>query len=81
VAPLSTSSNRQWYQRVLPEHRVVAHCRTYEVALELVRAGCGVRLVPGLTALQVFGSLDGIDLYETDHGDYRNHRRQCRRAC
>jgi DNA-binding transcriptional LysR family regulator len=56
---------------VLPEHRVVAHCRTYEVALELVRAGFGVCLVPALTALQVSGSLDGIALYETDHGDRR----------
>jgi DNA-binding transcriptional LysR family regulator len=62
---------QQWYQRVLPAHRVVAHCRTYEVALELVRAGFGVCLVPALTALQVSGSLDGIDLYETDHGDRR----------
>jgi DNA-binding transcriptional LysR family regulator len=62
---------QQWYERVLPEHRVVAHCRTYEVALELVRAGFGVCLVPALTALQVAGSLDGIDLYQTDHGDRR----------
>ena len=38
---------QQWYQRVLPAHRIVAHCRTYEVALELVRAGfevCRCRL-------------------------------------
>ncbi len=62
---------QQWYQRVLPEHRVVAHCRTYEVALELVRAGFGVCLVPALTALQISGSLDGIDLYETDHDERR----------
>ena len=25
---------QQWYQRVLPAHRIVAHCRTYEVALD-----------------------------------------------
>ena len=62
---------QQWYQRVLPEHRIVAHCRTYDVALELVRAGFGVCLVPALTALQVAGSLDGIELYATDHGDRR----------
>jgi DNA-binding transcriptional LysR family regulator len=61
---------QQWYQRVLPAHRIVAHCRTYDVALELVRAGFGVCLVPALTALQV-GSLDGIELYATDHGDRR----------
>lgn len=59
---------QQWYQRVLPAHRVVAHCRTYETALGLVRAGFGVSLVPALTAFLVEGSLDGISLYATDHG-------------
>jgi DNA-binding transcriptional LysR family regulator len=62
---------QQWYQRVLPSHRIVAHCRTYDVALELVRAGFGVCLVPALTALQVTGTLDGIELYATDHGNRR----------
>lgn len=61
----------QWYQRVLPSHRVVAHCRTYEVALELVRAGFGVCLAPALAALQLAGPLDGIALYATDHGKRR----------
>ena len=59
---------QQWYQRVLPSHRLVAHCRTYEVALELVRGGFGVSLVPALTAYLVAGSLDGIELFATDHG-------------
>ncbi len=62
---------QQWYQRVLPSHRIVAHCRTYEVAIELVRAGFGVCLAPALTALQLAGSLDGISLYATDHGNRR----------
>jgi DNA-binding transcriptional LysR family regulator len=62
---------QQWYERMLPEHRFVAHCRTYDVALELVRAGFGVCLVPALTALQAAGSLEGIELYATDHGDRR----------
>ena len=62
---------QQWYQRVLPSHRIVAHCRTYDVALELVRAGFGVCLVPALTALQAAGTLDGIELYATDHGNRR----------
>jgi len=61
----------QWYQRVLPAHRIVAHCRTYEVALELVRAGFGVCLAPALAALALTGSLDGIALYATDHGKRR----------
>jgi DNA-binding transcriptional LysR family regulator len=62
---------QQWYQRVLPAHRIVAHCRTYEVALELVRAGFGVCLAPAMTALQLANSLDGIALYATDHGKRR----------
>lgn len=59
---------QQWYHRVLPLHRIVARCRTYEVALELVRAGLGVSLVPALTALPAEGTLDGIELFATDHG-------------
>jgi DNA-binding transcriptional LysR family regulator len=62
---------QQWYQRVLPSHRLVAHCRTYEVALGLVRAGFGVSLVPALTAFLLEGSLDGIELFATDHGNRR----------
>jgi DNA-binding transcriptional LysR family regulator len=56
---------QQWYQRVLPLHRIIARCRTYEVALELVRAGLGVSLVPALTALPAGGG--GIELFATDH--------------
>jgi len=59
---------QQWYQRILPSHRLVAHCRTYEVALGLVRSGFGVSLVPALTAFLIEGSLEGITLYATDHG-------------
>jgi hypothetical protein len=59
---------QQWYQRLLPSHRLVAHCRTYEVALGLVRSGFGVSLVPALTAFLIEGSLEGITLYATDHG-------------
>jgi len=62
---------QQWYQRVLPAHKIVAHCRTYDVALELVRAGFGVCLVPAMTALELAGTLDGIELFATDHGNRR----------
>ena len=62
---------QQWYQRVLPTHRLVAHCRTYEIALELVRVGFGVSLVPALTAFSPAAPLDGITLYATDHGSRR----------
>src|SRR5204863_125857 len=35
-----------WYRQILPRHRVVAQCRTYELALSMVQAGLGVCLVP-----------------------------------
>jgi DNA-binding transcriptional LysR family regulator len=56
----------QWYQQVLPRHRLIAQCRSYEVALSMVRAGLGVCLVPALTAHDRNGGLAGIDLYATD---------------
>ncbi len=59
---------QQWYQTVLPGHRVIAHCRTYEMALSFVRAGLGVCLLPALTSFLIAGNLDGIKLYATDHG-------------
>jgi DNA-binding transcriptional LysR family regulator len=59
---------QQWYQRVLPSHRIVVHCRRYDVALEFVRVGVGVCLVPALTAFSVKGRLAGINLFATDYG-------------
>jgi len=49
-----------WYQSVLPGHRLIAQCRSYEMALSLVKAGKGVCLVP---ALAVKDNELGIDLY------------------
>ena len=59
---------QQWYQNFLPGHRIIAHCRTYDVALGLVRAGLGVCLLPALTSYLVAGNLDGVRLYAVDHG-------------
>lgn len=56
----------QWYQQVFPHHRLIAQCRSYEVALSMVRAGLGVCLVPALTVHDRNGGLAGIDLYATD---------------
>ena len=36
-----------------------------------MRAGFGVSLVPALTAYPAKGSLDGIELFATDHGTRR----------
>jgi DNA-binding transcriptional LysR family regulator len=52
-----------WYDHMLPEHRVVAQCRSFEVALGLVRAGSGICLAPALSTVSGGTSLDGVKLY------------------
>ena len=56
----------QWYQRTLPRHGLIAHCRSYETALGMVRAGLGVCLLPAVAALDGPGVVAGVDLYATD---------------
>ena len=52
-----------WYDQTLPEHRVVARCRSFEVAIGLVRAGSGICLAPALSTVSGSASLDGVRLY------------------
>jgi DNA-binding transcriptional LysR family regulator len=52
-----------WYDHMVPEHRVVAQCRSFEVALGLVRAGSGICLAPALSTVSGGTSLDGVRLY------------------
>jgi DNA-binding transcriptional LysR family regulator len=59
----------QWYQTVLPRHRLVAQCRTYETALSMVQARLGVCLVPCLAAHTGNGPISGVDLYRTNVAD------------
>ncbi|MCP8939632.1 LysR family transcriptional regulator [Alsobacter sp. SYSU M60028] len=59
----------QWYNHVLPHHRVIARCRSYEVAIEMVRAGLGVCLAPALTVNAVAGGTAGLHLYATGEPD------------
>ncbi|MGD9739332.1 MAG: LysR family transcriptional regulator [Bauldia sp.] len=59
----------QWYQQVLPRHRLIAQCRSYEVALGMVQAGLGVCLVPALTAYDGAKILDGISIYRSAEPD------------
>ena len=54
-----------WYQEMLPRHRLFAQCRSYEVALGMVRAGLGVCLAPALAVCGNGCSPEGIDLYAT----------------
>ncbi|KKB84978.1 hypothetical protein VW29_09220 [Devosia limi DSM 17137] len=48
----SQHTNRvaEWYEQRLPEHRVVAQCRSFETAIGLVQAGAGVCLAPALAS-------------------------------
>jgi len=53
-----------WYDQMLPEHRVAAQCRSFEVAIGLVRAGLGVCLAPAISTVAGAGALDGVRLYK-----------------
>jgi DNA-binding transcriptional LysR family regulator len=52
-----------WYDRMLPDHHITAQCRSFEVAIGLVRSGLGVCLAPALSAVAGAGALDGVNLY------------------
>jgi DNA-binding transcriptional LysR family regulator len=52
-----------WYDRLLPGHRPVAQCRSFETALSLVRAGTGVCVAPALPTIGAAGQVDGIRRY------------------
>ena len=53
-----------WYKATLPDHRVVAQCRSFEVAVAMVRAGLGVCLAPALSCFAGETMLPGIRLYD-----------------
>lgn len=57
---------QNWYERLFPDHSVVAQCRSFEIATELVRAGAGVCLVPTLAMLHGAETLTGVNLYEVN---------------
>jgi DNA-binding transcriptional LysR family regulator len=57
----------QWYQTMMPGHRLIAQCRSYELALSIVGAGKGVCLAPSLAAQ----GLEGVTLYATDQAPRR----------
>jgi DNA-binding transcriptional LysR family regulator len=56
----------QWYETTLPNHRVVARCRSFESAVGLVRAGLGVCLAPALSCFSGDSVLDGLKLYDVN---------------
>lgn len=52
-----------WYDRLLPGHRAVAQCRSFETALSLVRAGAGVCVAPALATVVAPGQCDRVRRY------------------
>lgn len=56
----------EWYGQMLPQNRLVAHCRSFEVAIALVQAGSGVCLAPALSTITGDSALNGISLYRVN---------------
>jgi DNA-binding transcriptional LysR family regulator len=55
-----------WYDEMLPRHRIVAHCRSFELAVALVRAGAGICLAPALSTIVGTSAPDGVKLYRVN---------------
>lgn len=55
-----------WYDDMLPGHRVAAQCRSFELAVSLVRAEGGVCLAPALSTVSDAGVPEGIRLYRVN---------------
>ena len=53
-----------WHQHFLPNHHVVGHVRSYELALAMVQAGRGVAIVPALSARVSTGIGYDVTLYD-----------------
>ncbi len=58
-----TNQVAEWYDRLLPEHRVVAQCRSFETAIDFVRAGTGVCIAPALATISPHGPVPDIKRY------------------
>lgn len=55
-----------WYDQMLPGHRVAAQCRSFELAVSLVRTETGVCLAPALSTVMDTEVPEGIRLYRVD---------------
>jgi DNA-binding transcriptional LysR family regulator len=55
-----------WFKKNLNIKRVIAHTRSYEVALSMVEANLGVVVLPALTAVIGVGRSYDVNLYQTD---------------
>jgi DNA-binding transcriptional LysR family regulator len=61
-----TKRVEDWYAEMLPLNRIVAQCRSFEVAIGLVRAGTGVCLAPAVSTLMGGGPPVGVRLYKVN---------------
>ncbi|MCW5720787.1 MAG: LysR family transcriptional regulator [Devosia sp.] len=59
----------EWYDRALPDHRIIARCRSFETAISLVGSEAGVCLAPLMSA----SGLDGerVRLFRIPEQDRR----------
>lgn len=55
-----------WFEKNLGDVKVIAHTRSYEVALSMVEAELGVVVLPALTAVIGAGRVYDVNLYETN---------------
>ena len=55
-----------WFKKNLNTKKIIAHTRSYEVALSMVEAELGVVVLPALTAMIGFGKSYDVNLYQTD---------------
>jgi DNA-binding transcriptional LysR family regulator len=52
-----------WYERLLPDNRMLARCRSFESALAFVEMGLGTAIVPELAVHQNGRTLFDVTLY------------------
>ena len=55
-----------WFKKNLNTKKIIAHTRSYEVALSMVEAELGVVVLPALTAMIGFDKSYDVNLYQTD---------------
>ncbi len=55
-----------WLDKYIPSRRVIAHTRSYEVALSIVEAGLGITIIPSLAASIGSKKSYEVNLYETE---------------
>ena len=55
-----------WFKKNLNTKKVIAHTRSYEVALSMVEAELGVVVLPALTAMIGIDKSYDVNLYQTD---------------